>query len=131
MVRLFHFFSRYVEKASLKIFKNSQAIHYIFHNNVCCTTLALQTVFSWFNPNFGNIGSYNNNHTFFLVIGIRIKGFRELHLPYSRRVPSARPSEFVLTQWYVPTSDDEKDRTVSLITPLYPVRCSFIPYFGL
>lgn len=39
-------------------------------------------------------------------------------LPYNRNVPSARPNEFVLTQWYVPTSADENERIVSRIMPL-------------
>lgn len=46
-------------------------------------------------------------------------------------MPSARPSEFVLTQWYVPTSFAENERIVNRIIPLYPVLCSVIPYFGL
>lgn len=46
-------------------------------------------------------------------------------------MPSAFPSEFVLTQWYVPTSDGENFLTMSFIVPRKPTRSSVMPYFGL
>lgn len=51
--------------------------------------------------------------------------------PYSLKVPSALPKEFVDTQLYVPMSLRENVRITIHMNTLYPLRSSRIEYFDL